>query len=129
MSMRDDLAQLLVKRAGDHIQMLDSGPDENAHSVSIGLSMNWAAIADIILAAGWRPPARTIETDEELEGLAVGTVLVEGDHATPDEVEFLKLMTIPGVFHRFPDGWHVVSGYGARQVPLPATVLWEPEES
>lgn len=35
-------------------------------------------LADKILAAGWRPPARKIDTEEELEALAVGTVLVEG---------------------------------------------------
>lgn len=83
-------------------------------------------IVDAVLAAGWRPPARTITSADELDALPVGTVLVEGGHATPDEVVFGGLMTMPGVFHRFPDGWHVVAGHGARPVPLPAIVLWEP---
>jgi hypothetical protein len=85
-------------------------------------------LAEEIIAAGFHRN-RTITTAEELDALAVGTVVVEGDHATPDEVVFGGLTTMPGVFHRFPDGWHVVAGDGARQVPLPATVLWKPEES
>ena len=90
--------------------------------------MDHRDIAADIIAAGFHRD-RTITTAEELDALPVGTVVVEGDHATPDEVVALGLATMPGVFHRFPDGWHVVSGCGARQVPLPATVLWNPEES
>ena len=80
-----------------------------------------------ILNAGWRPPARTVITVEELDALAVGSVVVEGDHGTPDDTG-MGFKTMPGVFHRLPDGWYVVAGYGPRDVPLPALVLWEPEE-
>lgn len=102
MSDRDELAKLVVNR------------DE------------WDA-ADAILAAGWRPPARTVTTVEELDALAVGSVVFEGDHATPDDTG-MGFSVMPGVFHRFPDGWYVVAGYGPRDVPLPATVLWGPGE-
>ena len=34
-------------------------------------------IADVILKAGWRPPARVIETVEELEDLPRGSVLID----------------------------------------------------
>ena len=93
-----------------------------------GIGLNFEDLAEEIIAAGFHRD-RTITTAEELDALPVGTVLMEGDHATPDEVVPGGLMTMPGVFHRFPDGWHVVAGDGARQVPLPATVLWKPEES
>lgn len=83
--------------------------------------------SDAILAAGWRPPARTITTVEELDALAVGAVIMEGDHGTPDDTGW-GFKTMPGVFHRFPDGWYVVAGIGERAPDLPATVLWEPEE-
>lgn len=69
---------------------------------------------------------RTITTAAELDALPVGSVVVEGDHTTPDEGSFLGITTIPGVFHRFPDGWYVVAGHGAREVPLPARVLHDP---
>lgn len=48
-------------------------------------------------------------------------------HGTPDDTGW-GFKTMPGVFHRFPEGWHVVSGIGERVPDLPATVLWEPEE-
>lgn len=83
--------------------------------------------SDTILEAGWRPPARTVTTVEELDALAVGAVIMEGDHGTPDDTG-LGFKTMPGVFHRFPQGWHVVSGIGEHAPDLPATVLWEPEE-
>ena len=84
--------------------------------------------AEAILDAGWQPPARVATTVEELDALAVGTVVMEGDHGTPDDTGWgFKMM--PGVFHRFTVGWHVVAGYGARVPNLPVTVLWEPEES
>ena len=83
--------------------------------------------AQTALNAGWRPPARTVSTVEELYALAVGSVVVEGDHGTPDDTG-MGFKTMPGVFHRFIDGWYVVAGYGPRDVPLPATILWEPEE-
>lgn len=117
MNMRDDLAQLLVKRAGDHIQMLDSGPEDNNHSVSIGLSMNWAAIADIILAAGWRPPARIIDTDEELDGLRYRTVVMDRH----------------GFIHqKFANNWQEIGDFDpiagslSTVCDLPVTVIWEP---
>ncbi|VEI04140.1 Uncharacterised protein [Acidipropionibacterium jensenii] len=111
MSARDDLAQLLVKRAGDHIQMLDGGPEENAHSVSIGLSMNWAAIADIILAAGFHRD-RNIETEEELEALPEESLVRDADgvHLTKDY-----------------ESWYMTRAEDPDDVVLPATVLWEPE--
>ena len=109
------------------IDLLD--PRHCARRSGGSLMLSVREVATRMAAAGRRTPASMIETEEELNSLPVGTVLVEGDHATPDEVVSLGLATMPGVFHRFPDGWHVVAGYGPRQVPLPATVLWEPEES
>ena len=83
--------------------------------------------ADEIIRAGWRPPARTVTTVEELDALAVGTVVMEGNDGTPYDTGWgFKMM--PGVFHRFTVGWHVVAGIGERVPELPATVLWEPEE-
>ena len=71
---------------------------------------------------------RMITTAADLDALPVGSVVVEGDHTTPDEGSFLGITTIPGVFHRFPDGWYVVAGYGERapEEILPATVLHDP---
>ena len=85
------------------------------------------AAVEVMEAAGCRPPARVVTTVEELDALAVGTVIMEGDHGTPDDTGW-GFKTMPGVFHRFPEGWHVVAGIGERAPDLPATVLWEPKE-
>ena len=69
---------------------------------------------------------RVINTTAELDALPVRSVVVEGDHTTPDPVGSGQFATIPGVFHRFPDGWYVVAGHGKREVPPPALVLHDP---
>ena len=122
MSDIDDLCQIIHRGIGLNFE------DLAEEIIAAGFHRDCTAtdIADAVLAAGCPLPARIIETVEELNALPVGTVVVEGDHATPDEVVFGGLMTMPGVFHRFHEGWHVVAGHGARPVPLPVTVLWEP---
>ena len=67
-----------------------------------------------------------ITTAEELDALPMGSVVVEGDHTTPD-ASGLGFEVMPGVFHRFPSGWYVVAGHGPRDVPLPATLLYRPD--
>lgn len=99
--------------------------DDLCAIIHCGIGLNFEDLAEEIIAAGFHRD-RTVTTAEELDALPEGTVVVEGDHATPDEVVPGGLMTMPGVFHRFHEGWHVVAGHGARPVPLPAIVLWEP---
>lgn len=71
---------------------------------------------------------RTVTTAEELDALPVGSVVMEllGDAAEggPQPVGPFGIPVMPGVFHRFPDGWYVVAGHGVRDdIILPATVL------
>ena len=115
---RDQLAQIIEKDFYDGRSGWLSQEDEQRAI---------RRMAEAIIAAGWRPPARVVTTVEELDALAVGTVIMEGDHGTPDDTGW-GFKTMPGVFHRFPDGWHVVAGIGEHAPDLPATVLWEPEE-
>jgi hypothetical protein len=80
-------------------------------------------VAEWILAAGYRKP-RTVTTVEELDALPVDSVVMESEHDT------FIIRTMRGVFHRFPDGWYVVAGHGAREdiyIQLPVTVLYTPE--
>jgi hypothetical protein len=81
-------------------------------------------LADAILAAGWRPPARTVSTVEELEALPVRSVVRERDTGT-----LLGIETVPGVFEKFPNdlGWFCVAGHGDRtaEIEFPATVIHE----
>ena len=78
-------------------------------------------VTDALIAGGYTKP-RTISTVEELDSLAVDSVVMESE-----EDSFI-IRTMRGVFHRFPDGWYVVAGYGARNdIALPATVLFEPQ--
>jgi len=76
-------------------------------------------IADAILAAGWRPPARKIETVEELNAVSdmaiirdcLGNVLEAAVHDQDGLIEW----------------WATGSADDCYPVSLPATVLWEPE--
>lgn len=89
---------------------------------------SWYERADAILTAGWRRP-RTVTTVEELDALPVGSIVLEGNDSRPIETGF-GFSVIPGVFHRFPQGWFVAAGLGEsalEEIELPATVLFEPE--
>ncbi len=124
---RDQLEQIIAKHNDCDVwgSKMDCGMDyPSPDYTQFGTTEH---LADAIVNAGWRPPARVVTTVEELDALAVGSVVVEGDHGTPDDTG-MGFKTMPGVFHRFPDGWYVVAGYGPRDVPLPALVLWESEE-
>ena len=116
---RDQLAQIIN-------ECMEADVPETVADKHEPVDANYA-MADAIVNAGWRPPARTIATIAQLDVLAVGTVIMEGDHGTPDDTGW-GFKTMPGVFHRFPNGWHVVAGIGERAPDLPATILWEPEE-
>ena len=124
MSDRDELVDSLL-----NVLVIASNFPERAQVRLLGQDMRPLAekCADATIAAGWRPPVRTITTVEELDALAVGSVVVDGDHTTPDDTG-LGFSEMPGVFHRFLYEWYVVAGHGPRDVPLPVTVLWEPEE-
>ena len=90
MSARDDLADLIE-------EVIDFDIDQ---------------IADMILKAGWRPPARKIETAEELKALAEGSIVRDscGITLTKDY-----------------ESWYTTRVDDPDEVELPATVLWEPE--
>lgn len=66
--------------------------------------------AQTILKAGWRPPARTVGTVEELDALPEGTIIrdSEGTVATRHSAEG--------------------GCYGHEILALPAIVLYEPKE-
>lgn len=72
------------------------------------------ATAAAILAAGWRPPARTITTVEEAEALPEGTVVLDSEGAALAE--------------RVGCLWWYTDPYGPGSLALPATVLYEPKE-
>lgn len=91
MSTRDDLAALIVST-------WDAPPPP------VWSSHIWEQLADAILDAGWRPPARVITTREEEQALPRESLL------------------------RFANG--CITGPGAVYFggppALPAVVLWEP---
>ena len=74
--------------------------------------------ADAIIRAGWRPPARTVTTVEQLDALPVGSIVVRSASGT--------------IACRY-DKWNAVAlGVGApfdwTVLALPLTVIYEPEE-
>ena len=74
-----------------------------------------------------------ITTAAELDALPVGSVVMEGadgrpQNAGPFGIPIMPVM--PGVFHRFPDGWYVVAGHGHREPEFDLgtlTVLYRPD--
>ena len=66
------------------------------------------------LDADGLPVVRTVGDLIALDALPVGSVVMEGSSGAPLQVGPFGIPVMPGVFHRFPDGWHVVSGYGVR---------------
>lgn len=73
---------------------------------------------------------RTVGDLTALDALPVGSVVMEGSSGAPVPGPF-GIPVMPGVFHRFPDGWHVVSGHGVGTPEFdlgPLTVLHAPCE-
>jgi hypothetical protein len=71
-----------------------------------------------------------ITTADELDALPVGSVVMEGDNGCP--VPWVGgICVMPGVWHRFPDGWYVVAGHGSRVPEFdlgPLTILYRPDQ-
>lgn len=70
-----------------------------------------------------------ITTAAELDALPVGSVVMEGPSGEPVD-GFFGIKVMPGVFHRFPGGWYVVAGHGARMPEFdlgPLTTLYRPD--
>ena len=77
------------------------------------------------------PIVRTVGDLTALDALPVGSVVMEGSSGAPIRVGPFGITVMPGVFHRFPDGWHVVSGHGVGTPEFdlgPLTVLHIPCE-
>lgn len=76
------------------------------------------AIADAVIAAGWRPPARVVTTVEEAEALQDGTLIVDRDGDGGQVCDHHV---------RYPEN-DIVSASAAINRYGPFTILWEPEE-
>jgi len=107
MSARDDLADLLV------------GADDTSWEMDLDCPVtNWWGLAAAVIAAGWRPPARRIETVEELDALpdmaiirdCLGNVLEAAVHDQDGLIEW----------------WATGSDDDDYPVTFPAWVVWEP---
>ena len=66
MSVRDQLNNAIY-----------NGLRKNHQKLMSSVAINTGAVADHLLAQGWRPPMRVIETVEELEALPVGSVVLD----------------------------------------------------
>lgn len=108
MSDRDQLAELVSRT---YHACIDSRP----------IGDPFAAIADALIAAGWRPPIQLITSHEELDALPVGAVVMDAPYPEGD------------VHQRSgADGLWAEPGFDAlfttRVLSLPAVLLWSPAE-
>ena len=72
---------------------------------------------------------RKVATLAELDALPVGSVVMEGTNGSPIPWLGRTVSVMPGVFHRFADGWYVVAGCGPREPEFdlgPLSVLHVP---
>lgn len=81
------------------------------------------ASAPLIAGRALREAQEVITTHAELDALPVGSVVMEG--TSGGGVDYTTVIsTMPGVFHRFPQGWYVVAGIGPHHnMEFPMTVL------
>lgn len=99
MSARDDLVKVIRDHEGDVI------------------AATFESLADAILAAGWRPPARAVSRETAVEALPVGSVLIDLD----DDVIIQR--TSAGEF-----GWQEPGSderIDSSEIPRPQTLLHE----
>ena len=114
---RDQLEQIIAKHIDCDVwgSKMDCGMDyPSPDYTQFGTTEH---LADAIVNAGWRPPARVVETVEETEELPPGTVIRSA------------LGTIAA--HAGSNQWQAVGWTipaPAESFTHPATVLWEPEE-
>lgn len=76
------------------------------------------AAVEVMIRAGWRPPARVVTTVEEAEALQDGTLIVDRDGDGGQVCDHHV---------RYPEN-DIVSASAAINRYGPLTVLWEPEE-
>lgn len=134
--IRDQLADLLAAHLYDRGQRVAEWPEDErelhrdhgawtcfADRHEKVQTLRYRKAADELLAAGWRPPARVIETAEECAALPVGTIVLDKFGAGCTRV------------HRDPlIGWVRATsalrsrmGHQQHAPWLPATVLHMPE--
>ena len=105
---RDQLEQIIEKDFYDGGGGLLSQEDEE---------MGIRQMADAILAAGFRPPARVVTTWEEVQSLREGALIL------------IKRWGHMLVYERQKgDAWYLQGGGWLDEDLLPATVVYEPEE-
>lgn len=82
MTARDDLAHVLS-------EWLDDEAPLNLR--------RYVTVADAVVAKGWRPPARTVSTVEELEALPSGAILAIANSSVPSgATTFIATDTVNG---------------------------------
>ena len=115
---RDQLEQIIYKHIYCDVRgpKMDCGMDYPSSDYLEFVSTG--RLADAIIAAGWRPPARTVTTVEERAAVRRGTVV----------------RSASGTIACRHDKWNAVSlGVGApfdwTVLALPLTIIYEPEEA
>lgn len=107
---RDDLADLIETEL-TYPPMGDPGDTER--------------VADAVIAAGWRPPARVIETVEELDALPDGSIILGGLRLGTNQRAIQRSRI--GWWEIWTDGWFSSSELVDEMKLGPFTVVWEPE--
>ena len=111
-TVRDQLAQII----NEH---MEADVPETVADKHEPVDVDYA-MAEAILAAGFRPPARIVTTVEEVEALADMTVVLESGR------DWCFVSRKLGNNYWLADG--IEDAFPSVGIGLPATVLYEPEE-
>lgn len=112
---RDELAELIA--SAEYPNMNPPWAERKDRSPVKYYSRKYA---DVLIAAGYRKP-RTITTVEELDALALDSVILDADDMT---LQLDYILDDPSIKFWSQPGSEGRNGNG--YVTLPATVLWEP---
>lgn len=121
MSDIDDLCQIIHRGIGLNFE------DLAEEIIAAGFHRDCTAtdIADAILAAGWRPPARVTTTAAELDNLPGGSVVIDSDGSAWRKGSDYR--DIPRWWLAGAPGGGVGSSIVINHAPV--TVVYTPEES
>ena len=108
MSVRDQLNNAIY-----------NGLRKNHQKLMSSVAINTGAVADHLLAQGWRPPMRVIETAEELEAVPDTTVVLDRND---NSFQFDGTHFYSDVYKTARTAQQLIDrGFG------PVRVVWEPE--
>ncbi|WP_029931066.1 hypothetical protein [Nocardia otitidiscaviarum] len=106
--------------------------DEVDHTVRQALTDGMRAVLCELERRGWRPPARVVETREEMDSLPIGSMVIEAGYdewqSDPEPRAWVRTAFPSPSMHWAPVG-EDGGQYLTSEINVPVVVVWEPKEA